>query len=185
MEPRRASGRRPRRVHRRAEQSGPPFQKQHGDRAGRSTDPDRRPRRESDRVVRAGAVAVRFDVRHANSGNTHCRVYGTARDRVVGLKPHLSREPILRPDRSHADPSMVRRTLALSCEAPAPTAIGAMLRQFQPCSAAPSPPGRCQRGGRAGPTRVTNVNSLVPALAEISQQPSVGNMSPLAWNPVG
>src|SRR5207247_9866450 len=80
----------------------------------------------------------------------------------------------------------VRRTLALTCEAPAPTAIGAVLRQLQRLvQQLTSPPGRCQRGGRAGPTRVTNVNSLVPALAEISQQPSVGNMSPLAWNPVG
>jgi hypothetical protein len=83
-------------------------------------------------------------------------------------------------------PHLVRLTLALSCEAPALIRIIAVLRQLQRLvRQRPRPLGRCQRGGRAGPTRVTNVNSLVPALAEISQQPSVGNMSPLAWNPVG
>jgi hypothetical protein len=71
MESYRASGQRSSGVHRDPEESRPPFSERHGDRPWRQANSDRGSRRQSHRVVRAGAIAIRSELWHANYCNAH------------------------------------------------------------------------------------------------------------------
>src|SRR5262245_1983367 len=66
MEPRGPAGGGSSGAHRDVEIGGGPLSKRNGSGPGRQTDPGRRPRRQSDRIVRADAVTRRTEVYYAD-----------------------------------------------------------------------------------------------------------------------